>query len=372
MRRLYLVFGAVLAVLILGPAAVHAQAKVTVYGLAHVSIDMMDATSATPADNGNRTSVSSNISRLGIKAAADLGGGLKGIAQYEVAVAADGEGGGIGNPTAVNTVSPTTTTVSTSVAQGTNSTLFGPALNSFVGLEGGFGTILAGIHDTPLKTLGRQVEFFPEYIGDARNLTEQDLRPNNAVVYLSPSFSGVNARLAYYTDEDASASKDGYSASVIYSNGPILAGGAYESWKNTTTYYKTLYRLVAQYKAGPVRVGGQYQQGSDKANASGVDRSVYGLGASYTIGKAVLKGQYYSADDKGGTANSGATMYALGADYNLGAQTTVYVAYAKTDNDTSAAFTVNGSGPQGAHGDGITPKAGTGPSGFSIGMIQKF
>ena len=369
MRRL-IAFSAVFGLLMIGSSSAHAQAKVTVSGVGHVSVDFMDATSATAADNGNRTSVSTNVSRINFKAAADLGGGLKGIAQYELAVAADGEGGGISS-TVSNTVSPSTTTVTSTVST-TNNTLFGAAMNSFVGLEGGFGTILAGIHDTPLKTLGRQVEFFNEAIGDARNLTEQDLRPNNAVVYLSPSFSGVSARAAYYTDEDANASKDGYSASVMYNKGPILAGGAYESWKNPAAYYKTLYRLAAQYKAGPVRVGGQYQQGNDRANASVVDRSVWGLGASYALGKAVLKGQYYSAGDKVGTASSGATMYALGAEYRLGAQTTVYVAYATTDNDTNAAFTVNGSGPQGAHGDGITPRAGTSPSGFSIGMIQKF
>ncbi|MBI3392978.1 MAG: porin [Nitrospirae bacterium] len=370
MRAKLLALAAGVAVAAL-PVAAHAQAKVTVYGLAHVSIDMMDADSATAADNGSRTSVSSNVSRLGIKAAADLGGGLKGIAQYEMTVATDGEGQATSVST-TTTVSGVTGATATSTSTATSSRLLGNAMNSFVGLEGGFGTILAGIHDTPLKTLGRQVEFFPEYIGDARNLTEQDLRPNNAIVYLSPIFSGASARLAYYADEDASKTQDGYSASVMYSGGPILAGGAYESWKNPSSYYKTLYRLVAQYKAGPVRVGGQYQQGSGKANVSGVDRSVWGLGASYSIGKAVLKGQYYSADDKGGTASSGATMYALGADYNLGSQTTVYLAYAKTDNDTNGAFTVNGSGAQGAHGDGITPKAGTSPSGFSIGMIQKF
>ena len=366
MRAKLLTISAAIAGLLALPAVAGAQAKVTVYGHAHVSVDMMNADSSTSADNGDKINVTSNSSRLGVKAVADLGGGLKGIAQYEVIVSADGEGSGVSS-TVSNTVSPSTTTVSSTVST-SNSTLFGAARNSFVGLQGGFGTILAGIHDTPLKSVGRAVEFFPEYIGDARNLTEQDLRPNNVVAYSSPSFGGVGVNLAYVVDEDANASKDAYSGSVTYTGGPIWAGLAYESFKNPAAYYKTLYRLAAQYKAGPVRVAGQYQQGADKANVTGADRMVYGLGASYTIGSAVIKGQYYAADSADNKTASGATMYAIGADYNLGKQTTVYAAYASTDNDTNGSFAVNAGG----HGDSITPKAGTGPSGFSIGMIQKF
>ncbi len=367
MRAKLLALAAGIAVMAL-PMAAHAQAKVSVYGLAHVSIDMMDADSSTTADNGDKINVANNSSRLGVKAVADLGGGLKGIAQYEMIVSLDGEGDATSVAT-TTTVSGVTGATATSTSTATSSRLLGNARNSFVGLEGGFGTILAGIHDTPLKIVGRAVEFFPEYLGDARNLTEQDLRPNNVVAYLSPSFSGVNVNLAYVVDEDASKSQDAYSAGLTYSGGPIMVGGAYESFKNPSSAYKTLYRLVAQYKAGPIRVAGQYQQGADKANVSGADRMVYGLGASYTLGAAVLKAQYYSADsaDNATTAN-GATMYAIGADYNLGKQTTVYAAYAATDNDTAGTFKVNAGG----HGDSITPKAGTGPSGFSIGMIQKF
>ena len=366
MRAKLLTISAAIAGLLALPAVAGAQAKVKVYGLAHVSVDMMDADSSTTADNGDKFNVANNSSRLGVKAVVDLGGGLKGIAQYEVNVSADGEGEGV-TTSVKNTVSPSTTTVTSAVST-TNNTLFGSARNSYVGLQGGFGTILAGIHDTPLKSLGRKVEFFPEYLGDARNLTEQDLRPKNVVAYLSPSFSGVNAALAYVTDEDANASKDAYSLSVAYSGGPIMVGGAYESFKNSTDYYKTLYRLAAQYKAGPVRVAGQYQQGADQKNVSGADRMVYGLGLSYTAGSLVGKLQYYAADSLDNKTDSGATMYAVGADYKLGKQTTVYAAYASTDNDKNASFKVNAGG----HGDSITPKAGTGASGFSIGMIQKF
>ncbi len=368
MRAKLLTISAAIAGLLALPAAASAQAKVTVYGHAHVSIDMITDTGTT---TGDATFVSSNASRLGVKGEADLGGGLKGIAQYEATMATDGEGAGIGDPTATNTVSPTTTTVSTSVKQGTNSTLFGAARNSFVGLSGGFGTILAGIYDTPLKNVGRAVEFFPEYIADARNLTEQDLRPNNVVAYNSPSFSGVNVDLLYSFDEDDSKSQDILSAGVSYKGGPVYVGLAYEDSKNPSSNYKTLYRIGAQYKAGPVRVGALYQQGDKKANKDGADRTTWGLGASYAIGSAVIKAQYYNADAIGGTAGSGATMYALGADYILGKQTTVYVAYAKTDNDTNANFAVNGPSA-GVHRDFVAPATGKDPSGFSIGMIQKF
>ena len=79
MRAKLLALAAGIAVMAL-PMAAHAQAKVSVYGLAHVSIDMMDADSSTAADNGDKINVASNSSRLGVKAVADLGGGLKALA----------------------------------------------------------------------------------------------------------------------------------------------------------------------------------------------------------------------------------------------------------------------------------------------------
>lgn len=369
MRAKLLTISAAIAGLLALPAVASAQAKVSVYGLAHVSIDSFDGKGTTGgADAGSKLAVSSNASRLGVKAEADLGGGLKGIAQYEATMAADGEGD---VTTATTTVSGVTGATATTSVSGTGSALFGAARNSFVGLKGGFGTILAGIYDTPSKSVGRAVEFFPEYIGDARNLTEQDPRPSNVVAYMSPSFSGVNVNLLYGVDEDQSKKQDILSGNVTYTGGPVWVGLAYENYKNPSSFYETLMRIAAKYKAGPVTVGALYQQGDKKANKSGDDRTTWGLGASYAIGQAVVKAQYYNADKLGSTANSGATLLVAGADYNLGKQTTVYVAYAQTNNEASAKFTANGPSA-GVHRDSMTPATGNDPSGFSIGMIQKF
>ena len=102
------------------------------------------------------------------------------------------------------------------------------------------------------------------------------------------------------------------------------------------------------------------------------------LGGAYTAGNNVFKLQYAKADARSNTttgasaADTGAKMWAIGWDHLFSKTTKVYVAYAKTDNDTSANFTVNGPSA-GAHKDDlVTPHAGGDPSAWSIGMIVDF
>ena len=188
-----------------------AFAAATVYGVAHMSVDSV-TNAANGAENGSQTNVASNSSRLGIKGSEDLGAGLKAVYQFETTIALDGE----------------------STTGG-----WGGQRNSFVGLGGGFGTVMLGIHDTPYKLVGRKYDMFGDQIGDMRNLTAGgttgnikdttgaltgavindssagfDLRPQNVIAYATPTFNGLSAMLAYSMDERnskntaASAKKD--------------------------------------------------------------------------------------------------------------------------------------------------------------------
>ena len=78
-----------------------------------------------------------------------------------------------------------------------------------MGLSGSFGTVLAGIHDTPFKILGRKVDLFDDQIGDARNLisapnggTSFDLRSDNLLAWTSKDLGGIKVMVAM-------AAKDG-------------------------------------------------------------------------------------------------------------------------------------------------------------------
>lgn len=337
-----------------------AQADVTVYGLAHVSIDKIHGTQVT-----DDVVVTSNASRLGVKASEDLGNGLKALAQYETTVSMDGE-----------------------------NTLFGGVIrNTYVGLNGGFGTVLAGTYDTPMKIIGRAVELFPEYIGDARNITGVgggglgfDQRPPNVVAYTTPNMGGFSMMALYSADTGTTTNTDVnanrlYGLNGVYSSGPLYVGLAYEIHNyvpiDVTSENHEGLRLTASGTFGNFRVVGLYQQLKNLNGTSGRDRNDYGLGASFTMGSHVIKAQYYVADNlDNATAGQefGASMYAVGYDFKFSKSTTAYVAYAKTSNDdgsttaNSGNFTVNA----GSHGDALTPTGGLDPTAISVGMIVKF
>src|SRR5512139_678439 len=153
-----------------------ATENVDVYGKVHVSVSVFDETvdtgtvdpitGAIVAEHRGTSDLqfSSNASRIGFKGAEDLGGGLAAIWQIESGVNLD-EGSG-------NWASR----------------------NSFVGLKGGFGTVLAGNHDTPLKLVGRAVDLFGDTMADSRNVMGggSDTRAKNVVAYITPSSSGFS------------------------------------------------------------------------------------------------------------------------------------------------------------------------------------
>lgn len=337
-----------------------AQADVTVYGKAHVSIDRENKDGGT-IDN---TTVSDNSSRLGIRFSEDLGGGLKGIGQYEAAIGLDGEKGFLAGQR-----------------------------NTFVGLSSDtFGTVLAGKRDTPFKDLRSNIELFPEQIGDARNLTAPgaantgwDLRLNNMVAYATPSWAGVSAMVAWVSDAAETATtgdnnqKSALSASVTYKGGPLYVAGAYERHDSNLLTGgpedESAYRIAASGTFGMFKVIGLVQQMSDINGVAGADRTVYGIGGSVTLAeKHVIKAQFYNADAlKTATTDDGAQMFVVGYDYKFSKKTTGYVAYAKTNNDAAGTYLVSDPGTnRTGHGEGMIPGPGQSVQATSIGLIMDF
>ncbi|MEO1750863.1 porin [Thiofaba sp. EF100] len=340
-------------------AAPAAMADTTLYGLAHVSIDAVKSDQAAGQDDSN-VNVSSNSSRLGVKGTEKISSNLSAIYQFE-------------------------TLVNVSSNAGTSSGLFGEARNTFVGLTGGWGTALVGKHDTPMKLVGRKYDLFGDQIGDSRNLigvggAGWDLRPNNVVAYVTPAMAGIQATLAYVTDHDIAGNTpnydnnkfDAYSLSATYTHKIFDLGAAYERHNIDAAGQnnESAYRLGAGVNFAGVRVNALYQKASDLGFTAGKDQSVWGAGASYTFGNNVVKAQYYKANDISGTTDTGANMFAVGYDYKLSKQTTLYAAYAKTDNDAATtAYNVSKAG----HGDYMSVGvAGGNASAFSVGVMHKF
>lgn len=343
------------------------QADVVVYGVAHISVDALDNDGPGPDGLGgirgeeDGTFVSSNESRIGFKGDEDLSPGLKALWQIETEINLD-EGDNEDDETELAN------------------------RDSFIGLQGGWGTVLAGRHETPFKIVSRKVDLFDERIGDSRNILRNegvnataatpggsvgfDERPGNVVAYISPGFAGVQGMLLYSAEEGLD-NGDLASANLAYGNGPVWMGAAYETHGEALAAggeEENGWRLGASYSTGVLKVTGLYQQLKDLGGVTGADRDSWGIGGALSLGNNAIKAQWYSADDLDTVPDSGADMWAVGLDHHFSKRTTGYVAYARTDNDSASAFSMAGDG----HGDNVAPPVGGDPSGFSLGLIHRF
>ncbi|TAM45375.1 MAG: porin [Gammaproteobacteria bacterium] len=360
----------------LAAGALPAAADVKVYGKVHMSVDYVDGKGAgdattsagSAATSRKHVAVSSNSSRWGIDVSEKLGGNLKAIAKLESELDASGE------------------------------TSSQNSRNRYVGLNGGFGTVLAGIYDTPFKAVHNAVGFFEDQVGDYRNITDGtdqgngtlgwNLRPGNVVAYATPNLGGFTATYAYSADstnvagtEDNRRRAD--SLSLVYAQGPLYVGYGYETHRFSTVAdggnpTEKGQRLAASYNFGAFKLAALVQDlkdlGGTASGSQSVNRKSWTVGGAYTAGNNVFKAQYTKAgnlsNQSAGTSgdNTGAKLWALGWDHLFSKTVKAYVAYAKTDNDSAAAFRVNSTG----HGDAVTPATGLDPQAWSVGMIVDF
>jgi len=234
------------------PAA--AMAEATLYGKLNMSIDYADVSNAIGTQyetdssgnirldaNGNPMvvpgsgqdfkgwGISSNgefmpgsgrANRIGVKGSEDLGNGLKAIYQVEL---------GLNLSAADN-----------NIPSGNNGISY---RNSFIGLAGNWGTFLVGRHDTPLKISTGKLDQFSDTMADYNGTVGfQDLRTDNTIAYISPSFSGFSfagaivaaggATAGEGSNIDSDSLAGAYSLAAIYNNGPFYASAAYESLDN--------------------------------------------------------------------------------------------------------------------------------------------
>jgi len=160
-------------------------------------------------------------SRIGVKGSEDLGNGLKAIYQVELGINLDD--------------------TNNNVLSNSDSITY---RNSFVGLAGGWGTLLAGRHDTPMKISTAKLDLFADTMADYNGtIGFRDLRADNTVAYISPSWSGFQLAAAIIPAGGATGGGNGlnlnendlantYSIAAIYSNGPFYASAAFENLHN--------------------------------------------------------------------------------------------------------------------------------------------
>jgi len=308
--------------------------------------------------------------RVGVKGSEDLGNGLKAIYQVEFGVRlADGD---------------------FSAANGDRGSI--SMRNTFVGLAGGFGTFVVGRHDTPLKISTGKLDMFADTIADYNGpLAFNDVRADNAIAYISPSFSGFQAMGAvhagggatvdgrYNVNSDSLA--EAWSLAAIYSNGPFYASAAYESLSEDMTLSSfvedtdltddfTKWRFgLGLLDWNGFSLTGVYEDRNNTGFVNDQDSSSWMVQAGYAFGNSGITAGYGSLDrdadfndtfgDVGSfndvrdaiddALNGDLNQWTISFDHNFSKRTKAYVMYTNIDDDSAPDWDA-----------------------FSLGMIHKF
>jgi predicted porin len=247
------------------------------YGKVNVSVQN------TQEGDDSISEVVSNASRLGVKGKIQLNHGLEGIYQFEYETQVDdGDKGG------------------QTFAQ----------RNIFAGIKGGFGQVIVGMFDTPLKKAQKKIDLFNDLEGDIKSaITKSDKRKKDSIQYSTPKMSGLVATVAHIASEDETLN-DGTSSSLTFTQDNVYAAIAYDTDVNIDT---DVLRLVAQYSMSDFTVAALWEQDNRAGSDNDVEGWVYS--ASYKLNSDIkLKAQYGESD----IVKDNAKTYSLGADYKLG------------------------------------------------------
>jgi predicted porin len=340
----------------------------TVYGQINMAAEQYSVEDggvgvANGADNDLKSGsqVNSRASRIGIKGSEDLGNGLKAIYKAEFEVQID-EGSTLKNR------------------------------NQYVGLAGGFGTVLMGRHDTPTKMIQGKDFFNDAPLADIGKMADglglegkgMENRFSNVLAYVSPEFAGVKLIGAFIPKENTgdatteSSFSDLYSVALSYGSAKkglylavgmdaasdAITGGATGAGEEAQHV-----RVVAQYAAGNLIANAMYQDFSGDALENTVkEGTTYSMGLGYKMGNLMPKVQVMNIDrnkDAAGKKFEDSTNYAVGLDYSFGKKTTGYVEYAMIENQ---AYNIgNKEDPVMTN---IDSKGET--SAISVGIVHKF
>lgn len=372
--------------------AAFAQTNVTIYGIFDATFDSVSASSATgvaaatathPAYTGanreNFTRVNSNSSYIGFKGTEDLGDGLKAIFQFETGFNTDA---GIYS---------------------------GSARDTFVGLQGGWGTIKLGNLTGPTRAIGTTLDLLPGRTGIGtfdsllgRGVTSTfgtatlfDNRFANTLSYTTPTISGFNAVLNYAPGENknlstatAAGQANGktYELGLTYANGPWYAAYAYGKLDTGSTN-AIAGNTPLTWKSNRVGLGYTFEAGHkinfiwDKqeqdiaktaTTMAELDKSGWSLQGLYKVTPtSSLLGAYTKSNQASGNFlltnnDTGAKMWTLGYLYSLSKRTTVKAVYSKISNENNVAYDFATNGVAGGFGLGADPQ------GVSVGLRHSF
>ena len=309
----------------------------------------------------DRTALQNFFSRFGFKGERDFSGDLSGLFQVETGFA------------------PDDTSQSKTLA----------SRNSYVGLQSkSLGRVIMGTHDMPLKSLeGNASQTWGE--GDLMELVihgkasrtgigsalfnNVHTRKTNMVMYTSPKYMNIVAKLAFSPDEAQSATnnKAVHGGSVEFNDGTYNFGVAYENQLNFSANGGSMtgVKVTGGVKMGNISVGAAYSNIDNNAGpVNGRKTDNYLLTGSYAMGPVVLKAAFATASSSGATGkDDGLSASTIEVDYALDKQVTLYTYYSSLDNskDAKGSFAAADNFP-------VAAAAGNKPNAFGLGIRYNF
>ncbi|APV48747.1 hypothetical protein BWI17_03060 [Betaproteobacteria bacterium GR16-43] len=317
---------------------------VTLYGRIYATFESVEAKGGT-TPVGRRNRVADQASYLGVRGTEDLGGGLKAFFQLETGFPPD----------------------NTSASFATR--------NSAIGLQGGFGSILLGRWDTPMKVTQTAVDPWGDLTngditGAALDQGNFSRRENNSVQYWSPTMAGFAVRLQYTANEGKTGTVNPsvYGGSVTWSSGPVYVAYAYEKHKDVATsgtgaaatnLSEDGNSIAASYKFGDFKLSGNYGEYKRDRVATAADTrsqekdTSYMVGIDWAFGKHVLLASIQHAEIDG--TNQDCDMGSIGYRYDFSRRTFFIASYTKVDNNNgmNCNFGTNTLGAAGQNPEGV-------------------
>jgi len=287
-----------LAVAAMASGAAFAQStNVQIYGVVDMYYGQSSA-SGNPAAKSVRALQNGGLSgsRIGFRGTEDLGNGLKALFTLEYGLAPDV---GAGSWTGV-------------------------ARQSFLGLSGNFGTVLAG----RLQTQGYNFAAKYDAMGAGALSPVGQLSDNNTGAGIGLS---ISARDALGRQDNSFAYVlptfvEGLTLSAVYSFG---TGGENVKTNAAGTDPQDIYGVAAEYDRGPLSVGFVHHNVNDFGGAKGTDQTENAIGVAYNFGVAKLFASYQTSKTETAAADIvDARLWNIGARVPVGAAGSVGLAYA--------------------------------------------
>ncbi|MFZ1180660.1 MAG: porin [Herbaspirillum sp.] len=309
--------------------AAAAQSNVTVYGLIDIGVEYVNNADATGGSVMRMSSGAMNTSRIGFRGAEDLGGGLKAIFQLENGFKLD-----------------------TGAFDSDTGQLFNRQSN--IGLEGGFGRVVAGrsfstTYDfiLPFDPMGYSGQYSWATSAGATG-GRKDGMPSGVsnLLKYQGTFGGFKLGAMYGFGEVAGSHADSskYGVGLGYGNGPFSLAATFDRVNGTAavpggTYDKTATaHLAGGYQVSQAlkfSLGYRHYKKTPVSGAVDLRSDLFWGGGSYQFTPALtFIGAVYYQNQKNLPVDADPVMYSLRLKYALSKRTDLYAsaAYAKAKN----------------------------------------